>query len=59
MGAVYNSGIGGIWRSNGAQQGFFGFPTSTETCTTNDCVQYFKGGSIRWSATAGYAISRY
>ncbi|WP_426990262.1 GH25 family lysozyme [Pseudarthrobacter sp. Y6] len=59
MGAVYNSGIGGIWRSNGAQQGFFGFPTSTETCITNECMQYFKGGSIRWSATAGYTTTRY
>jgi uncharacterized protein with LGFP repeats/GH25 family lysozyme M1 (1,4-beta-N-acetylmuramidase) len=59
MGAVYNSGIGGLWRANGGQQGFFGFPTSTETCTGDACVQYFKGGSIRWSAAAGYTITRY
>ena len=59
MGAVYNSGIGGVWRTNGAQYGFFGFPTSTETCTADACVQYFKGGAIKWSATAGYTITRY
>ncbi|WP_248759905.1 GH25 family lysozyme [Pseudarthrobacter sp. SSS035] len=59
MGAVYNSGIGGVWRSNGAQQGFFGFPTSTETCAGDGCVQYFRGGSIKWSAAAGYTITRY
>lgn len=59
MGAVYNSGIGGVWRTNGAQLGFFGFPTSTETCSADVCIQYFKGGSIRWSATAGYSITRY
>jgi uncharacterized protein with LGFP repeats/GH25 family lysozyme M1 (1,4-beta-N-acetylmuramidase) len=59
MGAVYKSGIGGVWRSNGAQEGFFGFPTSTETCTASECIQYFKGGSIKWSAASGYAITRY
>jgi uncharacterized protein with LGFP repeats/GH25 family lysozyme M1 (1,4-beta-N-acetylmuramidase) len=59
MGAVYKSGIGGVWRSNDAQQGFFGFPTSTETCSATECIQYFKGGSIKWSAASGYAITRY
>lgn len=59
MGAVYNSGIGTVWRSNGAQNGYFGFPTSTETCTANSCVQYFAGGSISWSETGGYVIRRY
>ncbi len=59
MGAVYNSGIGGVWRTNGAQNGFFGFPTSTETCTADVCVQTFKGGSIKWSAASGYTITRY
>ncbi|MFF2297415.1 GH25 family lysozyme [Arthrobacter sp. NPDC058127] len=59
MGAVYKSGIGGVWRSNGAQQGFFGFPTSTETCTSTECIQYFNGGSIRWNAFTGFAITRY
>lgn len=59
MGAVYNGGIGSVWRANGAQQGFFGFPTSTETCTADVCSQTFKGGSIKWSAMAGYTITRY
>jgi uncharacterized protein with LGFP repeats/GH25 family lysozyme M1 (1,4-beta-N-acetylmuramidase) len=59
MGAVYNSGIGGLWRSNGAQTGFFGFPTNSETCSATECWQNFQGGSITWSPAAGYTIKRY
>ena len=59
MGAVYNSGIGGLWRSNGAQTGFFGFPTNSETCSATECWQNFQGGSITWSPAAGYTIRRY
>ncbi|WP_235012944.1 GH25 family lysozyme [Arthrobacter sp. SLBN-100] len=59
IGAVYNSGIGGLWRSNGAQNGFFGFPTNSETCSASECWQNFQGGSITWSAAAGYVVRRY
>ncbi|WP_306630670.1 GH25 family lysozyme [Arthrobacter sp. B1I2] len=59
MGAVYNSGIGGMWRSNGAQTGFFGFPTNSESCSASECWQNFQGGSITWSPAAGYTIRRY
>jgi uncharacterized protein with LGFP repeats/GH25 family lysozyme M1 (1,4-beta-N-acetylmuramidase) len=37
----------------GGTTGKFGFPTSSETCQNNACMQKFQYGSVVWSAVGG------
>lgn len=48
-----NSTVGGAWIKLGGLNSKFGFPTSSERCYSNYCVQMFQRGQILWSAVGG------
>lgn len=50
-----------LYRTIGAENSSFGYPTSGEQCGLKDggCYQMFQGGAIMWSADTGAQPSRY
>ncbi|MBG6216622.1 uncharacterized protein with LGFP repeats [Arthrobacter sp. CAN_A6] len=46
------------YRAQGAENGALGYPTKTQTCTTNtQCTQPFQNGTLTWTPTNG-VVSR-
>ena len=51
--------IRSLYRSMGAENGSFGYPTSGEQCGLRDggCYQMFQGGAIMWAPQTGAQLS--
>lgn len=51
---VMQGGIRDAWVKNGAQNGYLGYPITDEVKTKEGVAyQFFKGGTIRWTAATG------
>ena len=52
---IVNAGIRDKWNSNGAENGWMGYPTSGEhyNPSKGGTAQFFQGGMIYWSPTTG------
>ena len=48
-----NSTIGAYWKKQGGPSSKYGLPTSSESCASSYCVQYFERGSIYWTSGTG------
>ncbi|MBG6216621.1 uncharacterized protein with LGFP repeats/GH25 family lysozyme M1 (1,4-beta-N-acetylmuramidase) [Arthrobacter sp. CAN_A6] len=47
------------YRAQGAENGALGYPTKTQTCTTNtQCTQPFQNGTLTWTPTNGVRMVR-
>ena len=47
------------WGARNFDRGSLGFPTTGESCSGDQCVQYYQFGKISWSPRAGIAYSLY
>lgn len=54
-------GIRSRWGSEGYENGFLGYPTTSEMCglLAGGCYQMFQGGAILWSPQTGAQTSKY